>query len=254
MELFASARFIHIAVGAVALASFWLAAAARKGGRRHRQAGRVYLLAMSALLSVTLLMAAGNALGGNPLRAVFNVYVTLISVCSVWLAWRSIRDRHDIDRYRGGIYKSLCALLAAFGLVLLALLPGMGEPARMALVGAFACLGLATAGAMLYRIVRGADHPQWWLSEHLTGMALNFAATHASFSILGLGAVFPVIREPWLRTSILMAWMMSALLVRLWVGRRFKVDTSHPGALQPTRRTTPPLRAAWLRAAIRCRD
>jgi hypothetical protein len=137
------------------------------------------------------------------------------------MAWRSSRDRHDIDRYLGRTYKSICAALGAYGLFLLVLVPRMGEPARMAMVSAFAVLGLTVAGAMTWRIAHGADHARWWLSEHLTAMALNFAATHASFSLLAGSLFFPALKDPWLRTAILVSWMLSALAVRLWAQRRY---------------------------------
>jgi hypothetical protein len=221
MNLFESARFAHILVGVIVLASFWTAAASRKGETRHRRAGRVYVGAMTALLAVTLVMAAGMVSAGMAMRAVFNVYVTLISVVSVWMAWRSIADRQAVERYLGWPYKLLCGALGGYGLFLLAMVPKVGAPAMMAMVAAFAALGLSIAGAMAWRIVRGADHPRWWLSEHLTAMSVNFAATHASFSILAGGFLFPALKEPWLRTAILVGWMLSALAVRLWAGRRF---------------------------------
>jgi hypothetical protein len=237
MNLFETSRLAHIAVGTVVLTSFWWAAAARKGGDRHRAAGRVYAIAMAMLLAFTLAMAAGSALGGNSMRAVFNVYVSLISIASVWMAWRSIQDRDDIDRYRGPACKLLCAVLGCYAIFLIVLVPRMGEPARMAMVAAFAVLGLTTAGTLLHRIVRGATHPRWWLSDHLTAMALNFGATHASFSILGLGALFPVVKEPWMRTGILVSWMLAALFARLWAGRRFLGETGKSprlAAMAPT--------------------
>lgn len=221
MELFELARLAHIAVGTVVLASFWGAALARKGSDRHRRLGRVYVLAMGALLAATLVLAAGSVVSGAPMRAVFNVYVSLISVASVWMAWTSIARRHDVDRYRSWTYKAICFTLGGYGLFLLASVPRMGLPARMAMVTAFAVLGLTIAGAMAWRLVRGADHPRWWLSEHLTAMSINFAATHASFSILALSAVFPALQEPWMRTAVLVGWMSSALVVRVWAGRRF---------------------------------
>jgi hypothetical protein len=97
----------------------------------------------------------------------------------------------------------------------------MPEPARVAMVFAFAVLGLTIASAMAWRLWRRDDSPRWWLAEHLTGMGVNFAATHASFSILAGGSLFPLLKEPWVRTGILVAWMSSALVVRLWAGRRF---------------------------------
>jgi hypothetical protein len=176
---------------------------------------------MVALLAATLVLATGSVLAGDPRRAVFNVYVSLISVASVWMAWSSIAYRDHFARYRGWPYKLICFALGGYGLFLLTLVPKMGIPARMAMVSAFAVLGLSIAGAMAWRLARGADHARWWLSEHLTAMSINFAATHASFSILALSAVWPALKEPWTRTAILVAWMSSALVVRLWAGRRF---------------------------------
>lgn len=231
MDLYESARLAHIAVGAVVLASFWGAAWARKGSLPHRRLGRVYVVSMVALLAATLVLATGSVLAGDPRRAVFNVYVSLISVASVWMAWSSIRHRGDFARYRGWPYKLICFALGGYGLFLLTLVPKMGIPARMAMVTAFAVLGLSIAGAMAWRLVRGADHARWWLSEHLTAMSINFAATHASFSILALSAVWPALKEPWTRTAVLVAWMTSALVVRLWAGRRFLRDAGRRESL-----------------------
>jgi hypothetical protein len=221
MNLFEAARLAHIVVGVAVLVTFWRAALAVKGGATHRRFGRLYLLAMTVLLGLTLTMAAGMAMGGQGMRAVFNVYVALISVATVWMAWRSIADRNDVDAYRGWACKLLCAALGCYGVFLLTIVPRMGSPARMAMVMAFAVLGLVIFASLLRRIVRGADHPRWWLSEHLTAMALNFAATHASFTILGLGAILPAVKEPWTRTAILTSWMIGAGIVRWWAGRRF---------------------------------
>lgn len=221
MDLFEAARLAHIAVGTLVLASFWAAAAVRKGSLAHRRFGRAYVISMTVLLAATLVLAAGSVMAGDPRRAVFNVYVSLISVASVWMAWSSIAYRDDIARYRGWPYRLICFGLGGYGLFLLTLVPKMGIPARMAMVTAFAVLGLVIAAAMAWRLVRGADQPRWWLSEHLTAMSLNFGATHASFSILALSSVWPALKEPWMRTAVLTSWMVAALLVRLWAGRRF---------------------------------
>jgi hypothetical protein len=221
MSVFQLALDAHILIGTVVLVSFWTAALAAKGGTVHRRAGRAYVLAMAALLAVTLVMTAGMVLDGDPRRAMFNVYVSLISVVSVWIAWSSVAFRGDIRRYLGWPYKLSFGALLAYGLFVLSLAPRMPDPARSAMVAAFAVLGLSIAAAMGWRLVKRNDSPRWWLAEHLTGMGINFAATHASFSILAGGSVFPALKEPWVRTGILVAWMCSALVVRLWAGRRF---------------------------------
>lgn len=227
MDLFESARAVHIAIGVLVLAAFWTATLAAKGSTWHRRGGRVYVSAMAGLLAATGVMSAGMVKGGTPLRAVFDVYVSLISVASVWMAWSSVRHQQHIERYLGWPYRAICLLLGGYAIFLLALVPRMGVPARMAMVSAFALLGLAIAGAMAWRWVRRDDHSRWWLSEHLTAMAVNFAATHASFSILAGGSVYPALKEPWVRTAILVSWMLSALVVRLWAGRRF-LTTADP--------------------------
>lgn len=221
MTLFELALDAHVGVGTIVLVAFWTAALSAKGSTLHRRGGRIYVWAMAVLLSVTLVMTVGMVLNGDSRRAMFNVYVTLISVVSVWIAWSSIAYRGDITRYLGWPYKLLCAALGAYGLFVLSLAPRMPEPARQALVFAFAVLGLSIASAMMWRLWKRDKNPRWWMAEHLTGMGINFAATHASFSILAGGSVFPALKDPWVRTGMLVAWMTSALVVRLWAGRRF---------------------------------
>lgn len=222
MTLFELSRYTHILLGFLALAGFWGAAFARKGSARHRRVGRFYLVVMALLLAVTLVMAVGMVISDQGKRATFNVYITLVTVCSVWMAWRSIEDRDDVNAYRGITCKALCALLGGYALFLLLVIVPKVEPVAVkVMVIAFSTLGLVTCGTLLYRIVRGANHTQWWLSDHLTAMALNFGATHASMTILGLSSPVPAVREPAMRTTILIAWMLAALAVRVWVGQRF---------------------------------
>jgi hypothetical protein len=221
MSLFDLALGAHILIGVVVLAAFWTAAGAAKGSGVHRRGGKTYVIAMAALLVVTAVMTVGMVLDGDPRRAMFNVYVSLISVVSVWMAWSSIAWRHDIRRYLGWPYRLLFCALTGYGLFVLSLAPRMPQPARSAMVAAFGLLGLSIAAAMAWRLWKRDDSPRWWLSEHLTAMGVNFAATHASFSLLAGGSLIPALKDPWVRTAVLVAWMTSALWVRIWAGRRF---------------------------------
>lgn len=222
MSLFLVSKYVHILLGFLALTGFWGAALQTKGSTRHKWFGRRYLIVMALLLATTLIMAVGMVIADQGKRSTFNVYISLVAATSVWMAWRSIVDRDNVNAFRGIACKALCAVLTAYALFLLFVIVPKVEPVAVkAMVVAFSVLGLTTSGSLLYRIVRGADHPQWWLSDHLTAMALNFGATHSSMTILGLSALVPAVNDPAIRTAILVCWMVAALLVRIWAGKRF---------------------------------
>jgi hypothetical protein len=236
MNLFEVSKYIHILLGFLALVGFWGAASQTKGSQQHKRFGRMYVIVMALLLSVTLIMAVGMVVTDQGKRATFNVYITLVAATSVWMAWRSIVDRNNVNAFRGIACKTLCAVLTGYALFLLFVIVPKVEPVAVkVMVAAFSVLGLATSGSLLYRIVRGADHKQWWLSDHLTAMALNFGATHSSMTILGLSSLIPAVNDPAMRTTILICWIVAALVVRLWAGQRF---------LKPNRRNGPAMGAA----------
>ncbi len=230
MSLFLMSKYVHIALGFLALVGFWGAAMQAKGSTRHKWFGRRYLIVMATLLATTLIMAVGMVISDQGKRATFNVYITLVAATSVWMAWRSIVDRNNVNAFRGIACKSLCAVLTVYALFLLFVIVPKVEPmAVKGMVVAFSVLGLTTSGSLLYRIVRGADHKQWWLSDHLTAMALNFGATHSSMTILGLSSLVPAVNDPGMRTAILIFWMVAALLARIWAGRRFLKPSRQDG-------------------------
>ena len=228
MSLFLVSKYVHILLGFLALVGFWGAALQTKGSPRHKRFGRLYVVVMALLLATTLIMSVGMVISDQGKRATFNVYISLVAGTSVWMAWRSIVDRDNVNAFRGIVCKLLCAVLTVYALFLLfVIVPKVGPPAVKLMVCAFAVLGLATTGSLLWRIVRGADHPRWWLSDHLTAMSLNFGATHSSMTILGLSSLVPAVNDPAMRTTILICWMAAALLVRIWVGHRFLKPAPH---------------------------
>jgi hypothetical protein len=242
MSLFEVSKTIHILLGFLALVGFWGAAMTTKGSTLHRRFGTVYLVVMTLLLTVTMVMAFGMVVIKQGNRATFNIYITLVAATSVWMAWRTIADRNNVNAYRGIVCKALCAVLMAYALFLLFIIVPRVEPfAVKVMVCAFSVLGLTTSGSLLYRIVRGADHSQWWMSDHLTAMALNFGATHSSMTILGLSSLVPAVNDPAMRTTILICWMVAALIVRLWAGKRF---------LKPTAQKRPVEAAVWANRSV----
>src|SRR5690606_27819044 len=84
--------YLHVALGSIALASFWTAGLSRKGSRVHRLAGKVYLPVMAALLAGTLPMAAIFSTR-SPAFGAFLFHLVLITAFALWTICRAICDK-----------------------------------------------------------------------------------------------------------------------------------------------------------------
>ncbi len=178
---------VHIAVGAAALLAFWTAALARKGSRRHRAAGRIYLWAMWAILLSALPLSLAFFGSGNPLSGVFFLYLLILVGTSVTVAPRAIRLKQDFTAFRGGLYGPLAWLQLGSGLAVVITGLWYLQP----LLGVFGGVGVALSLRML-RLRRLAAAPAgWWLREHFTAMIANGVATHIAFLGIGLVRLLP---------------------------------------------------------------
>src|SRR5688572_17166373 len=95
MDLFDWGRVLHSSVGTVALSAFWVAALATKGGRVHRRAGRVFLVALIGVMSLATLMVAARIRDGNPGGALFFTFLITMVATASWLTWFSVRRKRD---------------------------------------------------------------------------------------------------------------------------------------------------------------
>ena len=66
VSAYPSIAAVHASVGAIALATFWTAAIARKGTTFHRRIGQAYLLAMTGILATGVPLALGKWLEQAP--------------------------------------------------------------------------------------------------------------------------------------------------------------------------------------------
>jgi uncharacterized membrane protein len=212
---------VHAVFGVPALITFWIAALARKGGPLHRTAGRIYVASMLGLLATTVPLIAIRALEGRIIVAVFLGYLFLITAAAVWLSWRSIRQRRELSRFTGRAYRAVGAALLLSGLGVLGLSFGAGSLPRTIFMAGLSLVGIVVGSNMWWFIWRGASDNRWWLGQHMTGAALNFGATHASFFGLGLRNALPTLSGPWVSTIVQVGFVALALVLRLWLGRRY---------------------------------
>ena len=184
--MYALMLFAHVAIGTVALGAFWTAGLARKGSPVHRKAGRVFMLAMLAVLVTSLVFVGRMTLRGQLFSATFFAYLIVISGTALATGWLSLRWKTDHARYHGPWYQALAVFNMLCGAGVLAL--GLAQ-SQVVLIG-FSMVGLLRGGLML-RLSRQAESPRWHLREHLGAMIGNGVAVHVAFLLVGLKRLLP---------------------------------------------------------------
>jgi hypothetical protein len=227
MSVYSVLAWFHIALGVLALATFWTAGLAKKGSPLHKVAGKVYLGAMAGLLAAALpmsfyVLAARGAVTGG-----FLLYLVLITTTSVWSAWRAIRDKRDWARYTGPVYRVLMLLnlVGALGVVALGLF--FAQHMQLVIVS-FSLIGFI-GFAQMWRFSRQApSDPRWWLREHLNANLGNGVATHIAFLAIGLPRLVPALANPvWVNIAWLAPLVVAAVL-GVWLSRKYVPKRAAP--------------------------
>jgi hypothetical protein len=193
---------MHVAFGTLALGTFWLPMATKKGGRVHRTAGWIFTGAM-AFVSLTALVVSLLRLATHDPQARLSFLLAYLSIMAGVSTWQGIRvlrarkrGRHVLDL----VFPSLLAVtgvgLTVYGLAV----------ARMPLFVFFGALGILLATGMLRYWLVPARTSLGWFLEHMG--AMNGA------SIMALTA-FVVVNAPRLglgRTA-LVAWVTPVIVL-----------------------------------------
>lgn len=217
----------HLVAGIASVGFFWAALLTRKGSRRHRTAGRgflVFLLLATASVGPLLLARTG---GLTPDRVVQMIYLSLCVVAVSLLAWTAIRFRRHPERYSPILLKAgSWIMLVLGGVVLLAgILKADPVPAVLSWVG-------LAAGTLLRQLARSLAslHPQWWLSLHLHSVLMLFTAAHGTMLfVVWRGGVNPdATRLENAGFHVLV--LLVAIGLRVWWGRRLGVPMTFSAA------------------------
>jgi hypothetical protein len=207
----------HIAVGSVALATFWSAAAVRKGTQLHRRLGSAYVLAMIAVMLTALPLAAKAFASGQASLGIFLLYLILITATAIGIAWRAIRDRQSLARFLGPWYRPLAwtNLLAGGGVF------SLGIAFHTPLLCGMSVIGLVVGRMMLRFAANPPSGRNWWLKRHYTAIVASGIATHIAFLNIGLQRVVP---RDYSGAAFYAAWfgpVIVAVLALLWLDRRY---------------------------------
>lgn len=234
MTVYSLLAIAHAAFGTLALVAFWSAALARKGSPLHVRAGKVYLLAMVALLVLALPMSLVILARGATVIGSFLLYLLSITSTAVWQSWRAIRDKRDWARYTGPVYRGLMWLNLASGLGIAGV--GLFVATQMQLIiVSFASIGVIGFVRMRRFAARPPTEARWWMRQHVYAMLGNGVATHIAFLSIGLPRLLPGLAGPSYQNLAWLAPLVVAVLAGIYLTRKYLRASTRPAAVGVTR-------------------
>jgi hypothetical protein len=185
-SFYSIARLLHIAGGATALSVFWLPLVAKKGGKVHRRAGWVYVVAMALVAVTGAVLAIRYLLDDDPNNdtgGLFLLYVGLLSATSASMGMRVLGQKHRTSASTSVWDLGFPTALLLGGVALGAKAVTSASP----LLGVFAALGIFIAAQQL-RAWRSAPKTKLdWLLQHMGGMGASCIATVTAFLVVNAG-------------------------------------------------------------------
>lgn len=219
MSAYATFASLHAVAGAVALASFWVAAVVTKGSRVHRRAGRVHVLAILAV-SATAVPLVFVFLARSTAFGLFLTYLVVLVGTSAWCGWHAVRDKRNWQRYTGVGFRALMWLNLIVGVAIV----GIGVFYMPTLKIPTVVIGLLGVGsfARMYAFARRAPtDPRWWLNEHLSAMVASGAGGHVAFLFFGLPKILPAVAGTAAQNFAWLAPIVAAGIARAYLARKY---------------------------------
>jgi hypothetical protein len=219
MTIYKTMLTLHVAAGTVALATFWMTAAMRKGSRPHILTGRTYLIAMLVVMASALPLALAAFQRGDAVLGTFLLYLVVITGSACWTAWRAIRDKHSIAQFVGPIFRVLAWLNIGAGALVLAL--GLWK-SQVILIG-LSLVGLILGPSMLRFARRESHDRRWWLVQHYASVLGGGAAAHIAFLNIGATRMVP---PEWAGSVAVFAWfgpLIVSVAARVWLDRKYRM-------------------------------
>ncbi len=189
---------LHIAAGCVALLTMPIPLLSAKGGAVHRRAGRVYAVAMGAVVVLAWITVAARLAGGaRPTFPLFLALVGLLAGASVWAGWRVLRERGRTAPHRDALDRAVQGTLACAGVVGAAYGLLAGQPLFLAFGALCAVLGVGELRAM----AAVPTDPRQRVVRHLSAMLAACISTTTAVLVVNLD------RLPEALTGLIPLWM-----------------------------------------------
>jgi len=240
MDAYHLELFAHVGLGTAALASFWIAALAKKGSAPHKLAGKFYVLVMIGLLVPAVPLTWRALLHFDAMFGIFLYYLLLITATALWRGWTAVRRKRDFDAYARN---RSSRLLAWANIGAGAAILGMGLATAQPVFMGFSTVGILVGRGMLQLYASGPTQPRWWMEAHINAMLGCGVATHIAFLLIGLPHLLPASwNSPALATFCWLAPLGAAALARVHLARKYlRAPAQSPRTISPvsTLRSTP---------------
>ena len=210
----------HVATGFVGLAAFWVPVFARKGGRAHVRAGRVftycaYVVTLSAATAAAGRLFAYQWQGIGPADrpesygfALFLGYLGVVTFAMVRHAVRVVATRKSPETLRTPFHEALAWASIAGSVAVIAFALRVWTDVSPILLG-LSPIGLFTGPGMLRLMHRPGARRMGWFYSHLGSMLGGGIAFHTAFAVFGAQRLWaydlagPLAVVPWLLPTAL---------------------------------------------------
>ena len=206
-ELFHALIWVHIAIGAVGLLTFWVPVLARKGGMAHIRWGRIFIWCMLVNGALAVAISGITLLQPGPthpkipdmrlVRGIFGwmmMYLGVLTVNLAWYGWMCVLNRRDHARNLAlpNLALQAAVTLAALNCAVEGWL--IGQPLMIGI----STIGFATAATNLRFMLRRKPAPGDWQYEHLKGLVGAGISVYTAFFAFGAVRTIPELAlNPW---------------------------------------------------------
>ena len=184
----------HVAAGVLALGAGAAALGTKKGGRRHRLAGRTFVYAMAVVAATAIAL---YPLGPTDFR-LFLVLVAIFSFYFAYSGYRALSRKRPADGpgSRDWVATGLL-LVASAGMVAMGGRWALADRSFAPVLIVFGTIGLAFGGGDVRRFRQQRDERPAWMVAHLQRMLGAYIATVSAFSAVNFQFLPPVVRWLW---------------------------------------------------------
>jgi hypothetical protein len=205
--------YLHIACGVTAFLCAPVALLTVKGGRKHRQWGKIYFWSMAGVAVTALTLSLALPIFFLAMVAVFSFYASFAAYRVLYL-----KDLPKSDLPKGGRPKAtdwfaaIVTLLSSFLLFLMGFLkPYVMHVGVIHVAGhavsivsiVFGILGMRLAQRSLHDFLKPPQEKMFWWFTHMQGMIASYIAAMTAFSAVNLGHWFGPAWWVWLWPTFL---------------------------------------------------